>query len=212
MKGSVVIAGIGHTPFGKLPDRSTVALNTEACRAALADAGLDKGAVDGVFVKTPSSTREFMYGQKVSEALGLQPKIGGAWDQGGAANITLLNFAALAIENGQCDVALVCYADNPKTGNKAHFGRPRGDDTSAYGWFSTAAGYGMIQRAHMLEYGTSEEAFGQVAMAARNHGANNPAAQLRIPLTMDNYLSSKWVIDPLRRDDCCLVSVENPAQ
>lgn len=203
--GRHVIAGIGHTAFGKLPGRDAVSLNVEACRAALADAGIDKSAVDAVFVKVPTSSHPFMFGQTVSAALGITPRIGGAWDQGGAANITLLSFAVMAIEAGQCEVALVCYADNPRSGNRAVYARPRGDD-AAYGWFSTAAGYAMVQRRHMLEFGTPPEAFGAVAMACRNHGAGNPHAQLRKPLAMDEYLASPWVVDPLRRDDCALVS------
>ncbi|MDZ4215898.1 MAG: thiolase family protein [Rhodocyclaceae bacterium] len=205
LSGRHVIAGIGHTAYGKLPSYDTVAMNVEACRNALADAGIEKSVVDAVFVKVPSSAHQFMYGQKVAEALGITPKIGGAWDQGGAANISLLSFAIMAIEAGQCDVALVCYADNPRTGNRAHFGRPRGDD-GAYGWFSTAAGYGMIHRRHMIEYGTRPEDFGAVALASRRHGAANPDAQLKSPLTMDAYLASPWVVDPLRRADCALVS------
>jgi acetyl-CoA acetyltransferase len=43
-------------------------------------------------------------------------------------------------------------------------------------------------------------------VACRKHGAGNPNAQLRSPLTMDAYLGSPWVVDPLRRDDCALVS------
>ena len=138
LSGRHVIAGVGHTAFGKLPGCDTVALNVEACRLALADAGVDKSLVDAVFVKVPTSAHQFMYGQKVAEALGITPRIGGAWDQGGAANIKLLSFAVMAIEAGQCDVALVCYADNPRSGNRAVYARPRGDD-AAYGWFSTAA-------------------------------------------------------------------------
>jgi acetyl-CoA acetyltransferase len=113
LSGRHVIAGIGHTAFGKLPGSDTISLNVEACRRALADAGIDKSLVDAVFVKVPTSAHQFMYGQKVAEALGITPRLGGCWDQGGAANITLLSFAVLAIEAGQCDVALVCYADNP---------------------------------------------------------------------------------------------------
>ncbi|MDE1947262.1 MAG: thiolase family protein [Burkholderiales bacterium] len=203
--GRHVIAGVGHTAFGKLPGRDTVSLNVEACRNALADAGIDKSLVDAVFVKVPTSAHQFMYGQKVAEALGVTPRIGGAWDQGGAANITLLSFAIMAIEAGQCEVALVCYADNPRSGNRAVFGRPRGDD-AVYGWFSTAAGYAMIQRRHMIEYGTRVEGFAAVAIASRKHGAQNPAAQLRVPLDLDRYLASPWVVDPIRRDDCALVS------
>ena len=199
-----VIAGVGHTAFGKL-GRDTVSLNVEACRLALADARIDKSVVDAVFVKVPTSAHEFMYGQKVAEALGIQPRMGGCWDQGGAANITLLSFAIMAIEAGQCEVALVCYADNPRSGNRTVYGRPRGDD-AVYGWLSTAAGYGMVQRRHMIEYGTRPEDFGAVALAARRHGADNPHAQLRKPLTMDQYLASPWIVDPVRRDDCALVS------
>ena len=205
LRGRHVIAGIGHTAFGKLPGSDTVSLNVEACRNALADAGIDKSMVDALFVKVPSSAHQFMYGQKVAEAMGIRPRIGGAWDQGGAANITLLSFAILAIEAGQCEVALVCYADNPRSGSRAFYARPRGDD-SAYGWFSTAAGYAMIHRRHMIEYGTRPEHFGAVAIASRRHGAGNPLAQLRSPLDMDRYMASPWVVDPIRRDDCALVS------
>jgi acetyl-CoA acetyltransferase len=205
VSGRHVIAGVGHTQFGKLPGSDTVSLNVQACHAALADAGIDKDVVDAVFVKVPTSAHQFMYGQKVAEALGITPRMGGAWDQGGAANITLLSFAIMAIEAGQIDVALVSYADNPRTGNRHVYGRPRGDD-AAYGWFSTAAGYGMIHRRHAIEFGTRPEHFGAVAMASRRHGADNPNAQLRAPLTMDAYLASPWVVDPLRRDDCALVS------
>jgi acetyl-CoA acetyltransferase len=128
LSGRCVIAGIGHTAFGKLPGRDIPSLHVEACREALNDAGIDKSLVDAVFVKVPTSAPQFMVGQKVAEALGITPRIGGAWDQGGAANITLLSFAVMAIEAGQCDVALVSYADNPRSGNRAVFARPRGDD------------------------------------------------------------------------------------
>jgi acetyl-CoA acetyltransferase len=205
LSGRYVIGGIGHTAFGKLPGRDTVSMNVEACRNALADAGIDKSVVDAVFVKVPSSAHQFMYGQKVAEALGITPRMGGAWDQGGAANITLLSLAIMAIEAGQCEVALVCYADNPRTGNRAHFGRPRGDD-AAYGWFSTAAGYAMIHRRHAIEYGTRPEDVAAVAIACRKHGAANPQAQLRAPINLEKYLASPWVVDPLRKDDCALVS------
>jgi acetyl-CoA acetyltransferase len=182
-----------------------VSLNVEACREALADAGIDKAVVDAVLVKVPTSAHQFMYGQKVAEALGIQPRIGGAWDQGGAANITLLSFAVMAIEAGQCDVALVTYADNPRSGNRAVYGRPRGDD-AVIGWFSTAAGYAMIHRRHVIDYGTPPEAFGAVALASRRHGAairgRSCASRSRWTTT---WRRRGWWI-PLRRDDCALVS------
>lgn len=205
MRGKYVIAGIGHTAFGKLPGRSTLSLNTEACRNALRDANIEKDTVDALFVKVPTSAREFMYGQKLAEAMGMRPRLGGAWDQGGAANVALIAHAIGAIETGQCEAALVCYADNPRSGNRQVYARPRGDD-AVYGWFSTAAGYAMILRRHMIEWGTRPEDLAAIAIASRRHGAANPGAQLRVPLTLARYLESPVQLDPLRRDDCCLVS------
>ena len=205
MRGNVVIAGVGQTAFGKCPGRTTLSLNIEACRNALADAGVEKEAVDALVVKPPTSNPEFMYGSTLAEAMGLQPRVGGSWDQGGAANISLISFAAMAIEHGQCEIALVTYADNPRTGSRHVYEKAWGDD-AAYGWFGVPAGYAMLARRHMEEYGTTSDQLGEIAVAIRNHGAANPNAQLRVPLTLEQYRQSKWVVDPLRRDDCCLVS------
>ncbi|HAA91068.1 MAG TPA: acetyl-CoA acetyltransferase, partial [Rhodospirillaceae bacterium] len=77
MRGNVVIAGVGHTAFGKLEGRTPVSMNVEACRKALADAGVEKDAVDAVLVKYPTSKFESKFGQTVAEALGIMPRIGG---------------------------------------------------------------------------------------------------------------------------------------
>src|SRR3954453_5564532 len=101
MRGKYVIAGIGHTKFGPLPGRGTAAMNVEACRNALADEGIEKSAVDALFVKVPPSRYQSMYGHTLAEAMRLQPKVGGVWDQGGATNISMMSFASMAIEAGQ---------------------------------------------------------------------------------------------------------------
>lgn len=205
LRGSAVIAGIGHTPFGKLPGRDPLSLNVEACRAALGDAGVAKDVIDAVLVKYPTSTFTSMYGQTVAEALGIQPAVGGVWDQGGAANISMIAYAAMAIDAGQCDVALVTFADNPRTGTRQAYQRGWGDD-AVHGWFGTPAGYAMIAQRHMQEYGTTSAQLGAIAVACRAHGAANPDAQLQAPITVDDHQRSRWIVEPLRRDDCCLVS------
>lgn len=205
MRGQVVVAGIGNTPFGKLPGRSTLSLNIEAIRRALADARVEKSMIDGLFVKFPTSKFEMMYGQKLAEAMGIIPRIGGVWDQGGASNISMMGYAAMAIEAGQCEVAVVCLADNPATGTRQAYEKAWGDD-SVFGWFGTPASYAMIARRHMGEFGTTSDQLGAIAIACRKHGANNPNAQLRKPLTLEQYRASRLIAAPLRRDDCCLVS------
>ena len=207
LSGKVVIAGIGHTAFGKHPGRGTVSLNVEAIRKALADAGIEKRQVDGLLVKAPTSKFEMMYAQKLAEALGMQPRIGGVYDHGGASNISMISYATMAIEAGQCEVAVVSLADNPATGTRAAYEKSYGDDGSAlFGWFSTPAGYAMVAQRHMAQYGTTSDQLGAIAVACRKHGAANPHAQLRRPLTLEQYRESRLIVEPLRRDDCCLVS------
>lgn len=207
LSGKVVIAGIGQTAFGKLPGRSTVSLNIEAIRSALADANVAKEEVDALFVKAPTSRFEMMYAQKLAEAMALQPRIGGVYDHGGASSISMISYAAMAIEAGQCEVAVVALADNPATGTRQAYEKSYGtDDSAVFGWFGTPAGYAMIAQRHMAQYGTTGDHLGAVAMACRRHGANNPRAQLRKAITLDDYRASRMIVAPLRRDDCCLVS------
>ena len=207
LSAKVVIAGIGHTAFGKHPGRSTVSLNVEAIRKALADACVDKRDVDGLMVKAPTSKFEMMYAQKLAEALGMQPRIGGVYDHGGASNISMISYAVMAIEAGQCEIAVVALADNPATGTRQAYEKSYGDDGSAlFGWFGTPAGYAMIAQRHMAQYGTTSDQLGAIAMACRKHGAANPHAQLRRPLSLEQYRESRLIVAPLRRDDCCLVS------
>ena len=200
-----VIAGIGQTAFGRLAGRDTLSLNAEACRKALADAGIEKGRVDGLMCKVPTSKVEMMYGQKLAEALALQPRIGGVWDQGGASSISMVSIAAMMIEQGQCEVVLISLADNPKSGTRQAYEKGWGDD-AVFGWFSVAAGYAMLARRHMLDLGTRPEDLAAIAIACRRHGAANPNAQLRKPLDLATYMAAPWIVEPLRRDDCCLVS------
>jgi acetyl-CoA acetyltransferase len=205
MPAKAVIAGIGQTAFGKLPGRTTISMNMEACREAVADAGIEKDAVDALLVKVPTSRVEMMYGQTLAEAMGMEPRFGGVFDQGGASNISMIAIASMAIEAGQCDVALVCLADNPKTGTRQAYEKPWGE-AADFGWSSVVAGYALIAQRYIHEFPEAEALFRDIAIACRAHGVANPNAQLKIPLDASTYDNAPWVVEPLRRDDCCLIS------
>ena len=97
MRGNAVIAGVGHTAFGKLEGRTPVSLNVEACKKALDDAAISKDEVDAVMVKYPTSKFQSKFGQTIAEALGVMPRIGGVWDQAGASGISMIAFVAMAM-------------------------------------------------------------------------------------------------------------------
>lgn len=205
MRGKYVIAGIGQTTFGRLPGRSTVSMNIEACRAAVRDAGIGRDVIDALLVKVPTSKVEMMYGQKLAEAMNLAPRYGGVIDQGGASNISMISIAAMAIDNGLCEVALVTLADNPKTGTRQAYDKVWGDDAD-FGWSGVTAAYAMIAQRHLHEHPGARDLYAEIAIACRKHGAANPNSQLKAPLDRAGYDSSRWIVEPLKRDDCCLVS------
>ena len=60
----------------------------------------------------------------------------------------------------------------------------------------------MITRRHMIEYGTTEEQFAEVAVATRRHALRNPNAVMRTPMAIADHLGSRMIAEPLRLYDC----------
>lgn len=205
LKQKYCIVGVGNTAYGKNPGISQIAHNVLAIRSALEDAGLTAQDLDGVLTKAPTSTFPMLWGPKIAEALRIQPKVTATLDQAGASNIGLIQYAISAIELGQAEVIAISYGDNPRTGTRASYARPRGDDALA-GLFGAPSSYAMVAKRHMHEYGTTSEQLANVAIAHRTHASMNPGAQFQELFTVDDYMSSRWVAEPFRLLDCCPVS------
>lgn len=58
----------------------------------------------------------------------------------------------------------------------------------------------------MALYGTTSEQLGAVAVAARKHASMNPNAVMREPITIADHQASRYIVEPLRLLDCCLIS------
>jgi acetyl-CoA acetyltransferase len=200
------IVGVGNTAYGQTPGYSQLALNVKAIRAALDDAGLTTRDLDGVLTKAPTSTFPKLWAATVAEALRVKPNIVGTLDQAGATNIGLIQYAISCIELGQGEVVAIAYGDNPRTGTRATYARPRGGDGSVAGLFGAPSSYAIAAQRRMHEYGTTREQLGHVAMTHRHHASMNPNAVFQTPITMDDYMASRWVAEPFGLLDCCPVS------
>jgi acetyl-CoA acetyltransferase len=76
-----------------------------------------------------------------------------------------------------------------------------------FGWFPQPVYFATIMRRHMLEFGTTEEQFGAVAVSCRRHANLHPGAVMRDkPMTLDDYRAAPMLADPLRLFDSCLIS------
>ncbi|MFV2089189.1 MAG: hypothetical protein ACC642_00895 [Pseudomonadales bacterium] len=208
MTGQAVIGGIGHTAFGRLPERTAFDLEVEAARRTLDDAGLEPRDVDGL-ITDPGPSQGILDGitphyLALGHYLGLDPSYTGSDILGGASSAAIVQRAVLAIEAGLCSVCLCVYGDSALS-TPGSFGYGRGDD-AAFGLFGAVGIHALAARRHMHLWGTREEHLAAVAIAARAHAARTPHAQKRDLLTLDEYLAADSIVEPLKRPDCCLVS------
>jgi acetyl-CoA acetyltransferase len=204
-----VIVGVATSDYPNLPDMSEHQVHAQAAERALADAGLDFGDVDGF------ATAGFfpMYAVGVCEYLGLRPHYVDETNFGGASFEVLVEHAVTAVEAGVCETVLVTYgsvqlsAMGRRLGTGGPTAVPSGPAAFDALWGNTLVGnYALAAKRHMFEFGTTSEQLAEVAVAMRFHAANNPQAQYRDPITVDDVLASRMIADPLHMLDCCVIS------
>jgi acetyl-CoA acetyltransferase len=203
-----VIVGVGATPQGKLPGRTSASLAVEAFRNALDDSGLEKSDIDGVLTfpgtTAPEGGLNFL---RISEALGIDPRFAASVTMGGATAGVLVQMAAAAIAAGQATTVACIFGDAARTGG-SRFARPSGwgDSWGIWGMFAAAANSAITASRHMALYGTTSRQLGEVAVACRYHASLNPNAVMREPITVEDHQASRWIVEPLHLLDCCLIS------
>jgi acetyl-CoA acetyltransferase len=140
----------------------------------------------------------------VGEYLGIRPKVAVGTNTGGNSLIDHTQWAALALQAGLCDVALICYGSNQRTGKSAPPDQPPYE--APYHSRDPITSYALAAARHMHQYGTTREQLAAVAVAARQWAQRNPRAFARDPLSLSDVLASRMVCDPLSVLDCCLVT------
>lgn len=202
-RGRTAIVATAAHGLGETPGFQAIDLLVHASLKALAKVGLTPADVDGVFTGMPF---DMLSGLSVSEYLGIHPRITDNNRTGGSAFQTLAIAAALALDAGLCDVALIAYGSNLKTGAGALTPPPPDPFEGPYKARYPISAYALAASRHMHDYGTTREQLAEVAVAARGWANLNPLATARGPLTIDDVLGARMVCDPLTVRDCCLVS------
>ena len=208
----VAIVGVGTTPFGALyrdrdRNRSAYQLGIVAFKEALADAGLEKDEIDGVIV-----SRIPHYG-RMCELLGLRyPKFVNVLPGEGRQSGMALEYAAMAVQSGLADVVALIYGNNGRSVGATYGGEGGAPDSNAtnfdapYGMTSPGAAVAHMFRRHQYLYGTRVEALGELSINNRANAALNPNAVMRDPISMDDYMNARYIAEPLRLFDYCLIN------
>ncbi|HKI98425.1 MAG TPA: thiolase family protein [bacterium] len=215
IRGKCAIAGVGITEMGKIYDRSVNDFATEAIFLALDNAGLKASDLDGLLI---NSGLEGGLSPAFQNTLGLKDlRLLNHMNAFGATAASMVQFAALAIDAGMANTVACVFADAPlkpdRGAGDAYKSRgvaslPEGYASLmwAYGYFGANCGYALAARRHMELYGTTSEQLGAIAVSQRAWATMNPRAQMRTPITLADHQASRYVVEPLRLLDCCLVS------
>ena len=211
LRDKAAVVGVGETEYSKRSGKTELALACEAIRAAVRDAGLAVDDIDGLVRFDMDAVDEVALTSHLGlKNLGWMSQTG----YGGTGGNAVVVHAAAAIAAGLANV-VVCYRSlNERSG--ARYGQAStwmSDDVAGFeafqmpwGMLTPAHQFGQFARRHMIEYGTTSEQFGHVAVALRRHGSMNERAMMRKPITLEDHQASRMIADPLHLLDCCIES------
>lgn len=208
---TAVLAGVGQTKLGAVPELTNRGLIIDAATKAVADAGITMRDIDGLIIH-PYFGAPPRFHIMIGESLGIFAKtLCDTTMMGGAQYAASLQTARWAIEDGLCSNVLLVAGEKLRTGHDsgsammAEFGAHNLDYEYPYG-ATVPAYYGLLAQRYFHDTGAGPEDLAQIAVATRKHAARNPAAEMHTPLTVDDVLNSPVISSPLHRFDCSLVS------
>jgi acetyl-CoA acetyltransferase len=217
------ITGIGQSDIGRRLNRDPLELTLDACIAAIEDAGLSRGDIDGLSTYpgamggAPGFTGAGV--SEVHDALRLKLD----WFNGGLETSGQLGSVINACLAVACGLAthVLCFrsvweATAQGKGGRAPIGGGGGDGggskfrasgpmmefTLPFRAYSAANWVAMFAQRHFHEFGTTREQLAQVALNARKNAAKNPKAIYREPMTLEDYLSARMISTPFCLYDC----------
>ncbi len=217
MRADVAIVGYGRTPYSRAKPGEPVLTVDEyiawAADLALQKAGMSKNDFDGqgLGVSHAEVAHTVNWSAATAENLGISPQVLLRGDQGGASAASMLIRAAAMIRSGIVDRVLVVGADTPLNIPSLAPGLPlspertRGvywDFQGPFGVMGASAQFALVQTRYQHQYALKDEQLGKIAVTNRFHASLHPGAIYRQPFTVDDYIKSRVLSDPIRLLDC----------
>lgn len=199
------IAGVGMHPFGRYPDRSLKDLASVAVLRAVADAGIGVLDVDAVYSSNALAGvllgQEQVRGQTVASYVGIEGVPITNVENACASGSTALREAIQAVSGGFARVALVVgfekmFVDDREVTLNALRSAADLDVVDGLGLQFTGV-YAMRLQRRLRDGSLTLDDLAASAVKSHAHGALNPYAQYRKPVTAEEVLGSRRIADPL---------------
>lgn len=215
-RSKVAIAGYAQSAIERHADRPLGVVAIETALRAIEDAGLQKHQIDGFTTGSLLPTAgahesrdgiSIVTSNWLAQQLGVNPRFASGFQGfGQLAGGVMLAVNALAA--GACDYVLFHRAlHNPKRGryhgNEMKEARGALQWTAPQGYFGPLAMIGLPYNEYLQRYGASREAMAAVLVEARANGARIPWSFWHDrPITAEDYLAARVVVDPICVLDC----------
>jgi acetyl-CoA acetyltransferase len=213
---NAAVIGVGTTDFSSIyrekdPFRTEYALGLEALELAIADAGISKDEIDGVLLSRIPSYELFC------SSAGLRyPKAVNTYEGAGRMAGVVLQHAAALIDAGLATTVACVYGNNGRSAGATYGGEggaspynARGNDLkfdAAFGMTSPGAYVSMMYNRYAHDYNVPDGALAPIALSNRKNAQLNPGAVMKDDLTEQAYLDSRFIAEPLRLYDYCMIN------
>ena len=199
---SVSIIGIGQTPVAEHWNRSLRDLAVEATRAAIRDAGVER--IDALLVGNMASgllCQQENIATLIADYAGLRGieaiKVEAACASGGA----VVRAAHLAVASGAHEVVVAVgvekMTDVGIDGVTSALATAADADYEAAQGVTFTALNALLMRLYMERHGYRRADFAPFVVAAHENARANPNAMFREPVTVEDFLESPMVADPI---------------
>jgi acetyl-CoA acetyltransferase len=206
LKDAAAIVGIAETAFAKRLEPSEKTLAARAILAALDDAGIDPGEVDGFASYTMENTDEVEIAKNIGAGdVTFFSQVG----YGGGAGPGCVGQLAMAVATGQCRVGVAWRSRKRGSGSRPWAGALQASAsalwTRPYGLLRPVDEIAVLTRRYMHEFGATRDHLANVALAVRGMANRNPGAVMyERELTREAYMAARWISEPLCLFDNCL--------
>lgn len=215
IRNKVAIVGYAQSTIERRADRPLGAIAVDTARAAITDAGLTVGQINGFVASSmlPSAGghRSVDGVSTVSSAwlarsLGASPRYVAGFDGIGQVSGSV-GMAVNALISGAADYVVVHRAlHNPKGSYHGNAMREVGGFqqwVAPQGFFGPLAMIALPYNEYLQRFGARRESMAAVVTEARKNGSRLPWSYWRDrPLTVDEYLAEPTLVDPVCRPDC----------
>ncbi len=207
MRDTAIVA-YAETKIVTKSDKDIWSLGAEVLEELLNKTGMEKGEIDGLILSSSQTgAGNCFWSQTTADQLALEVDFCQTVDIGGCSPAGTLARAAIAIDAGLCGTVFCLFADTQGRENNTRQRHYQAEWTVPLGLLGPPTSFGFITNRYEHQFGLDYRMLGKLAVAQRNGALLNELAcdKLRVPLTIDDYINSRMIADPIRLLDSVMV-------